>query len=215
MRVAVYARVSTEDQTTANQVNSLSEVGRRQDWEIVEVFIDEGISGAKRRRPGLDRLLKGACRRDFDLVAVWSIDRLGRSLPDLLGLLGELQAKGVGLYLHQQGLDTTTPAGRTMFSVLGIFAEFERAMLVERVKAGLARARAAGTRLGRPRLREEIIDRIRQELMAGRGIHSTAKRVGVGVGSVQRVKAELRASLTNQVIAAHQVEAPSVVGASQ
>jgi DNA invertase Pin-like site-specific DNA recombinase len=215
MRVGVYARVSTEDQTPANQIDMLREVGRRQDWEIVDVFVDEGISGAKRHRPGLDRLLKGVYRRDFELVATWSIDRLSRSLSDLLALLGELHAKGVGLYIHQQGLDTTTPAGRTMFQVMGVFAEFERAMLIDRVKAGLARARASGRRLGRPKLPEGVVARIRQELMAGRGIHSTAKRLGVGVGSVQRVKAELRAGLPNQVIAAHQGEAPSVLGAPQ
>jgi DNA invertase Pin-like site-specific DNA recombinase len=214
MRVAVYARVSTDDQSPINQIDALTEVGRRLRWEVVEVFVDQGISGTKARRPGLDRLLKGVHRRDFDMVATWSIDRLSRSLPDLLALLGELHAKGVGLYVHQQGLDTTTPAGRTMFQVMGVFAEFERAMLIDRVKAGLARARASGKRLGRPRLPEEVIDRIRQELMAGRGIHSTAKRLGVGVGTVQRVRGDLRASLPNRVIAAHQVEAPlTIVGA--
>jgi DNA invertase Pin-like site-specific DNA recombinase len=211
MRTAVYARVSTGDQSPINQIDALTEVGGRLRWEIAEVFVDQGISGAKARRPGLDRLLKGVNRRDFDLVATWSIDRLSRSLPDLLALLGELHAKGVGLYVHQQGLDTTTPAGRTLFQVMGVFAEFERAMLIDRVKAGLARARASGTRLGRPKLPEDVVARIRQELMAGCGIHSTAKRLKVGVGSVQRVKAALRASLPNQVIAAHQVEAPSTV----
>jgi DNA invertase Pin-like site-specific DNA recombinase len=216
MRVAVYARVSTDDQSPMNQVDALTEVGRRLKWEIVEVFVDQGISGTKARRPGLDRLLKGVHRKDFDLVATWSIDRLSRSLPDLLALLGELHAKGVGLYVHQQGVDTTTPAGRTMFQMMGVFAEFERAMLVDRVKAGLARAKAAGRRLGRPRLPDETINRIRVELEAGRGIHSTAKRLKVGVGSVQRVKAALRASLPDPAIAAHQAEAPlTIVGAPQ
>jgi DNA invertase Pin-like site-specific DNA recombinase len=215
MKVAIYARVSTEEQSSANQIGALSEVGGRLNWQIVGTFIDQGISGAKARRPGLDRLLTGVHRRDFDLVATWSIDRLSRSLPDLLALLGELHAKGVGLYVHQQGLDTTTPAGRTMFQVMGVFAEFERAMLIDRVKAGLARARASGKRLGRPRLPDEVVDRIRAELEAGRGIHSTAKRLGVGAGTVQRVRAELRASLPNQVIAADQVATPSMVGAPQ
>jgi DNA invertase Pin-like site-specific DNA recombinase len=195
MKVAIYARVSTEDQSPANQIDALSEVGRRLNWNIVEVFLDHGISGAKGRRPALDRMLKGVARREFGLVAAWSVDRLGRSLPDLLSLLGELHARGIGLYLHQQGLDTTTPAGRTMYQVMAVFAEFERAMLVDRVKAGLARARASGKHLGRPRLPEEVVTRIRHELEGGRGIHSTAKRLGVGVGSVQRVKAELRTSL--------------------
>jgi DNA invertase Pin-like site-specific DNA recombinase len=205
MKVAVYARVSTEDQSPANQIDALSEVGRRLNWDIVEVFLDHGISGARGRRPALDRMLKGVARREFGLVAAWSVDRLGRSLPDLLSLLGELHARGIGLYLHQQGLDTTTPAGRTMYQVMAVFAEFERAMLVDRVKAGLARARAAGKHLGRPRLPDEVITRIRHELEAGRGIHSTAKRLGVGVGSVQRVRAELR---TNHPVGG------SLVGAS-
>jgi DNA invertase Pin-like site-specific DNA recombinase len=208
MRVAAYARTSSEGQSPENQVEALKEVGQRHGWQIVEVFVDQGISGAKGRRPGLDRLLKGVNRREFELVATWSVDRLGRSLSDLLTLLGEFNAKGVGLYLHQQGLDTATPAGRILFQVAGVFAEFERAILIDRVKAGLARARASGKRLGRPRLPDEVIDCIRQQLMAGRGIHSTAKLLKVGVGSVQRV----RASLPNRVIADHQVAATSMVG---
>lgn len=196
MRTAIYARVSTLDQSPANQIDALNEVGQRLGWQIIEVFVDLGISGAKGRRPALDRLLKGVNRREFDLVAVWSVDRLGRSLSDLLALLAEFNAKGVGLYLHQQGIDTATPAGRILFQVVGVFAEFERAMLVDRVKAGLARARASGKRLGRPRLPDQVIARIRQELEMGRGIHSTAKRLGVGVGTVQRVRAEFPKSPT-------------------
>jgi DNA invertase Pin-like site-specific DNA recombinase len=216
MKVGIYARTSSEGQSPENQIDALKEVGCRLSWEVVDVFIDQGVSGAKGRRPGLTRLLKAVNRREFDLVAVWSVDRLGRSLSDLLTLLGEFNAKGVGLYLHQQGLDTATPAGRILFQVAGVFAEFERAILIDRVKAGLARARAAGKRLGRPRLPEEVIDRIRRELEAGGGIHSTAKRLGVGAGTVQRVRGELRASLPDQVIAAHQVEAPlTIVGASR
>jgi DNA invertase Pin-like site-specific DNA recombinase len=201
MRVALYARVSTIDQIAANQIEALREVGKRLNWDVVQCFVDEGVSGAKGQRPALDRLRKGVARREFDLVAAWSVDRLGRSLPDLLSLLSELNARGVGLYLHQQAIDTTTPAGRTMFSVLAVFSEFERAILVDRVKAGLARARASGKKLGRPRLPNDVIARIRHELESGRGIHSTAKRLGVGVGTVQRVKAELRASLPTHVAA--------------
>jgi DNA invertase Pin-like site-specific DNA recombinase len=154
-------------------------------------------------------MLKSVARREFDLLAVWSVDRLGRSLHDLLTLLGELNARGVGLYLHQRGLDTTTPQGRTLFQVLGIFAEFERSMLVDRVKAGLARARASGKKLGRPRLPDDVIARIRHELEQGRGIHSTARRLGVGVGTVQRVRVELRAGLPAAVIAADRLATSS------
>ena len=148
-RVGVYVRVSTSEQNTKNQRRELKAAAQRQGWEVVKVYEDAGLSGAKGRdqRPGLDALLKAVTRREVDLVAAWSVDRLGRSLTDLLGFLTELHAKGVDLYLHQQGLDTSTPAGRAMFQMLGVFAEFERAMIRERVNAGLARAKAQGKRL--------------------------------------------------------------------
>src|ERR1700727_3520550 len=153
-RVALYLRVSTTGQTTANQRRVLEAVPDRHDWDVVQVFSDNGVSGAKGRkdRPGLDALLKGVARREFDMVAAWSVDRLGRSLQDLIEVLSDLHAKGVDLYLHQQGLDTSTPSGRAMFQMMGVFAEFERAMIRERVMAGLSRAKAGGTQLGRRRL---------------------------------------------------------------
>src|SRR5205085_11163900 len=133
------------------------------------------------QRPGFDRLLKGVARKDFDLIAAWSVCRLGRSLQDLVSFLGEINARGIGLYLHKQGLDTTTPAGRAMFGMLSVFSSFEREMIADRVRAGLARVRAEGKkRLGRPPLPEVTIIRIRDELRAGQGIHKTAKSVGVG-----------------------------------
>ena len=143
-RVALYLRVSTTEQTTKNQLRDLRTTANRQGWTIVRTFEDAGISGAKGRekRPGLDALLKGVARRDFDLVAAWSVDRLGRSLQDLVSILGELKAKDCDLYLHQQGLDTSTPAGRAMYQVLGVFAEFERAIIGQRIRDGQARARA-------------------------------------------------------------------------
>jgi DNA invertase Pin-like site-specific DNA recombinase len=197
LKVALYARVSTGSQSPENQIAELKEVGERLGWQIVEVFVDHGISGAKGRdqRPAFDRLLKGISRKDFSLVATWSVCRLGRSLQDLVGFLSELHARGVGLFLLKQGLDTSSPAGRAMFGMLGIFAEFERAMIQDRIRAGLARVRAEGkTRLGRPPLPEATLARIREELLAGHGIHKTAAVVGVGIGSVQRVRAELRAA---------------------
>jgi DNA invertase Pin-like site-specific DNA recombinase len=123
---------------------------------VVRVFEDAGISGAKDRneRPALDAMLKAVARREVDMVAAWSVDRLGRSLIDLLVLLRELHAKGVDLFLHQQGLDTSSPSGRAMFQMMGVFAEFERAMIRERVLAGLARAKEQGTRLGRRRIED-------------------------------------------------------------
>jgi DNA invertase Pin-like site-specific DNA recombinase len=123
----------------------------RSGWEIVKVYEDAGISGSKGRdkRPALDAMLKAVNAKEFDMVAAWSVDRLGRSLQDLVGLLEILRDKGVDLFLHQQGLDTSTSSGRAMYQMLGVFAEFERAIICERVNAGLARARERGTKLGR------------------------------------------------------------------
>jgi DNA invertase Pin-like site-specific DNA recombinase len=193
-RVALYTRVSTDQQTTDNQERELREVAGRSGWQIVAVFSDAGISGAKGRdeRPGLDRLMKGIARKEFDLVTAWSVDRLGRSLQNLVAFLAELHSKGVDLYLHQQGIDTTTPAGKAMYQMMGVFAEFERAMIRERVNAGLRRAVAQGKKLGRPQVSPKIAGAIRAELKEGRwGIRKIAAGLGVGVGTVRRIKAEL------------------------
>src|SRR6516165_9562890 len=125
-RVAIYARVSTGAQTVANQLRELREIADRHGWSVAAEFTDPGVSGAKGReqRPGLYKLLRAVARREVDLVAAWSVDRLGRSLQDLLGCLGELHSKNVDLYLHQQGLDTSTPAGKALFQMMGVFAEF-------------------------------------------------------------------------------------------
>ena len=128
-RVAIYLRVSTSDQSVLNQRRELIEAGARHGWQVVAEYSDEGVSGAKGRdkRPGFDRLCKAITRREVDLVAAWSVDRLGRSLQHLVTFLAELHGAGVDLYLHRQGLDTSTPAGRALFGMMGIFAEFERA----------------------------------------------------------------------------------------
>ncbi len=195
-RVALYVRVSTDGQTVANQLRELRTAARRHGWHVVETFDDNGISGAKGRdeRPAMHRLMQGIARRDFDMVAAWSVDRLGRSLQDLIGFLSELHAKGTDLYLHRQGLDTSTPAGRAMFQMLGVFAEFERAMIQERVRAGLARAKSEGTRsgkpIGRPKVSSDTVAAIRAALADGKGIIKVAREIGVGVGTVQKVKAE-------------------------
>jgi DNA invertase Pin-like site-specific DNA recombinase len=195
-RVALYLRVSTADQTTANQRRELEAVAKRHGWAVVRVFEDAGISGAKGRdeRPALDALLKAVARREVDMVAAWSVDRLGRSLTDLLDLLRELHAKGVDLFLHQQGLDTSTPGGRAMFQMMGVFAEFERAMIRERVMAGLARAKAQGTSLGRRRLEASDTVKakaIRAALAEKKGIRRIARELQTGVGTVLRIKAGL------------------------
>jgi DNA invertase Pin-like site-specific DNA recombinase len=188
-RVALYVRVSTDGQTTENQRRELEAVAERHGWDIVQLFADEGISGAKGReqRPAFDALCKGIARRDFDMVAAWSVDRLGRSLQDLVAFLGEMNGKRVDLYLHQQGLDTSTPAGRAMFQMLGVFAEFERAMIRERVMSGLARAKAQGKRLGRPKLPPMVVRKVIAAKGKGLSVRQIAAKVGVGVGTVQRI----------------------------
>jgi DNA invertase Pin-like site-specific DNA recombinase len=192
-RVALYLRVSTSDQTVENQRRELRAIAERHGWEVAAEFADEGISGTKGRdrRPGYDLLCKAIARREFDQVAAWSVDRLGRSLQDLVAFLGEVHAKSVDLYLHQQGLDTGTPAGKAMFQMMGVFAEFERAMIIERVKAGLSRARAQGKRLGRPTISAAKERAIRSALAeGGKGILKIAAECGVGSGTVQRIKAK-------------------------
>src|SRR5246127_757563 len=149
-RVGIYLRVSTNGQTTENQRRELEAVAKRSGWEVVGIYEDAVISGSNGRdkRPGLDRLLKDATARKINMIAAWSVDRLGRSLQDLVGFLTDLQALECDLYLHQQALDTSTPSGRAMFQMCGVFAEFERGMIRERVNAGLARAKERGVRLG-------------------------------------------------------------------
>lgn len=189
-RVAIYARVSTADQTVENQLKGLREVAERHGWQIVREFVDQGVSGAKGRdgRPQFEALHKAIARKEIDLVMVWSVDRLGRSLKDLVAFLGELHEKGVGLFLHQQGIDTTTPAGKALFSMLGVFAEFERSIIVERVRAGMSRAKAQGKHCGRPRISlavEAQILTLRKEQRMG--MRAIARRLSVGNCTVQRV----------------------------
>jgi DNA invertase Pin-like site-specific DNA recombinase len=153
-RAVLYLRVSTQDQTTKNQEVELHAIAERMGVEVTKVYKDHGISGAKSRdeRPAFDAMCNAATRREFNMVMAWSVDRLGRSLQDLIAFLSELHALKVDLYLHTQGINTTTPAGKAMFQMMGVFAEFERAMIRERVNAGLKRARAQGRVGGRPRI---------------------------------------------------------------
>lgn len=194
-RVAIYLRVSTDQQTTDNQRLELEAIGERLGWNVVAILADEGISGAKGRdqRPGYNTLMTMVARREIDLIACWSVDRLGRSLQHLVAFLGEINERGVDLYLHTQGLDTSTPAGRAMFSLLSVFSEFERAILRERIMAGLARSRAQGKRSGRPPLPPITIDKIKRALAAGTSINATARKLKLGVATVHRIKVEMAA----------------------
>jgi len=196
--VALYLRVSTGEQTVENQRRELMSAAERRGWRVVAEFCDEGVSGAKGRdkRSGFDRLHKAIIRHQFDIVAAWSVDRLGRSLQDLVGFLSELHGAGVDLYLDRQGVDTSTPAGKALFQMLGVFAEFERSIIQERITAGIARARVEGTRsgkaFGQPKLSAEREAAVRASLGAGTGIRKTARLVGTGNATVARIAAEMR-----------------------
>src|SRR5262249_5961711 len=189
-RAAVYLRVSTLDQTTANQERELRQVAARSGLEIAKVYKDHGVSGAKGRdkRPQFDALLNDATKRQFDVVMAWSVDRLGRSLQDLCAFLSEIHSLGIDLFLHQQGIDTRTPAGKALFGMMGVFAEFERAMIQERVRAGLARAKDAGKRLGRPPLAKDKQAAIRTALAGGLSVRKTAAKFKVNPSTVQSIK---------------------------
>ena len=195
-RAALYVRVSTDRQTVENQITRLTEIANGRGWQIVQIFSDAGSSGAKVRkdRPGLDEMLKQAQRHRFDVVMAWAIDRLGRSLVDLLGTIQHLEACGVDLYLDQQSIDTTTPAGKLMFQVTGAFAEFERSLIRQRIHAGLKRAVDNGKTLGRPLNNPEALDKARQLLSKGLGINKVARQVGLSNTTVARLKAEGKAS---------------------
>ena len=191
-RVAIYTRVSTDGQTVSNQLRELRAVAKRHGWRVVKESNDKGISGAngREKRPGFDALCTGAVRRDFDLVMAWSVDRLGRSLQHLVSFLSDIHANGVDLYLHQQGIDTTTPTGKAMFQMCGVFAEFERAMIQNRINAGLARAKAQGKVLGRPKVNGDTEKAVLAGIAQGTGKRKLAKQLGIGVSTVKRVLAE-------------------------
>src|SRR5271167_1713855 len=185
-QVALYARVSTlNNQDPEMQLSELREYAGRRGWQIVEEFTDQGVSGSKESRPALNRLMSCACQRKLDAVIVWKIDRFGRSLKHLVNALAEFASLGVAFISVRDNLDLGTPSGRLMFQIIGAMAEFERALIQERVKAGLRHARSKGKRLGRPTI---VVDRSRiASLRAqGRGWKAIAREMKLGVGTVLR-----------------------------
>jgi DNA invertase Pin-like site-specific DNA recombinase len=192
-RVAIYGRVSTIEQTTDNQINFLQEIVSRNGWELVQTYVDEGISGTKGRdkRPEIDRLCKDMVRRKFNRILVWDISRLGRSLQHLVDFLNEVQSVNCQLYIHQSGLDTSTPSGRMMFQMVGVFSEFERSMISERVKLGLNRVRSKGTKLGRPtKIDEQKKVTIWSLIDEGNSLSQVSRLLQISKMSVSRVNRE-------------------------
>lgn len=190
MKAIIYARVSTSQQTVENQLIELRAAAHRMGWHIVEEICDSGISGSKGRnqRPGFDKLFQMVQRKQVDVVMSWSIDRLGRSLQDLVGFMKEVQGACVDLYIHQQAINTATPAGRMVFGIFSALGEYERELIRERINAGLARAKAEGKKLGRPtRVNEAVKTSVRMLNERGLTVRQIAKSLGIGVGTTHKL----------------------------
>lgn len=189
-KVAIYGRVSTLGQTSENQTLILNEITNRNGWDLIDTYIDDGISGSKGRdkRPEFDRMCKDMIRRKFNRILVWDISRLGRSLQHLVEFLNDVQSVDCNLYIHQSGLDTSTPSGRMMFQMVGVFSEFERSMISERVKLGLQRVVTNGGTLGR---RKTVTDNMKSHIMElrkdGLSFSQISTSVGISKMSVSRV----------------------------
>lgn len=189
-RCLIYARVSTKDQSTKNQIIPMQEYARQRGWQVVEVVEDQGISGTTNKRPGLEKLMGMAHRREFDILLVYGLDRFGRSIKDLVSALEELKTRNIDFCSYsQQAMDTTTPAGKMLFSITSAFAEFEAGIIKERVKAGLERARAEGTLLGRRKklIPGPMVQRILSLRKKKTPLLTISKKVGIPYGTLYRI----------------------------
>jgi len=189
-RCAIYSRVSTLDQNLENQQIKLREIAKLKGYESIVEYSDKGISGKHGRdiRTGFDALIKDATSKNFDMILVWSVDRLGRSLQDLISFLNEIHSVGCNLYIHNSQMDTSTPAGKMLFSVMATVSEFERSLISERVKLGMQRAVADGRKLGRPsKLNDGLKHSIRYMKSQNVGIRKISRDLGVGVGTIYKV----------------------------
>ena len=192
VRCAIYGRTSLSNgkQTCENQLRELRQIAERRGYLIVAELVDEGVSGAKGRdqRPQFDTLIKEATRQSYDIILCWSVCRLGRSVQHLVSFLDEIHSVGCDLYIHQSGLDTSTPSGKMMFQMCGVFAEFERGMIRERVKAGQSRAKAQGKHIGRPStIDAALVGSVLSMKAEGVGIKKMASHLQVGVGTIYKV----------------------------
>jgi DNA invertase Pin-like site-specific DNA recombinase len=189
-KAVIYSRVSTNEQTVENQLRVLREVAEKRGLEVVREISDEGISGAKGRneRPGFDELIKGSVKNEWDIILVWDVSRLGRSLKHLVSFLEDIQSAHCDMYIHQSGIDTSTPSGKMMFGMLSVFSEFERSMIRERVIAGQQRAKSEGKHIGRPtNVNDGIINAVYQLRQNNVPISRIAKDLQIGVGTVYKI----------------------------
>ena len=189
-KVCLYSRTSHSDSNPQNQINELKQVANRNGWTIVNEFVDSGISGAKGRdkRPQFDAMLNSAMKKEFDVVMFWAVDRASRNLTHLVQMMNDLDSKNIGMYFHQQAIDTTTPSGKAMIQMAGVFAEFERSMTKERILASHERAKAEGKTIGRPsQINDALVTSIKFMREKGVGIKKIAKQLNVGVGTVYKV----------------------------
>jgi DNA invertase Pin-like site-specific DNA recombinase len=192
--VALYARVSTSDQSCDSQLADLRRYAKQR-FDVIREYIDTGVSGAQRHRPSLDALMADARKKHFDVVLVWKFDRFARSLKHLIDSLEDFAALGIDFVSYTEGVDTTTPSGRLLFHMVGAVAQFERDLIVERVRAGIAHAKAIGKCIGRPRA-EIDADKVVALKAEGKSLRETARILGVPVSRVRRVLASLKSGKT-------------------
>ena len=193
-KAVIYSRVSTNEQTVENQLRVLREVAEKRGLEVVREISDEGISGAKGRdeRQGFDELIKGSVKNEWDIILVWDVSRLGRSLKHLVSFLEDIQSANCDMYIHQSGIDTSTASGKMMFGMLSVFSEFERSMIRERVIAGQQRAKSEGKHIGRPtNVNDGIINAVYQLRQNNVPISRIAKDLQIGVGTVYKILDEV------------------------
>lgn len=187
--VAIYARVSTDRQTVDMQIHELKEYVKRRGWNLYREFIDQGYSGSDTKRPAFQDMMNEAKKRKFDVLLVWKLDRLSRSMKDLVMVLNELGGLGIDFVSYDNNLDTSTPTGKLVFHVIGAVAEFEKDIIKERVKAGLENARRKGKKLGRPGVDDSVIEEAKVLRGQGKSFRKIGQQLGISEGVVrQRLK---------------------------
>jgi DNA invertase Pin-like site-specific DNA recombinase len=186
LRVGLYARVSTHEQVTENQLRDLRQYAADRVWEIHDEYVDHGLSGAKSSRPALDRMMDDARKKRFDLIVVWRFDRFARSVKHLVLALEELRGLGVGFVSYSESIDTSSPLGQAIFTIIAAMAELERNIIIERVHAGLRRARSQGKRIGRPAGLKVDVQSVAHLMESGMSFRDAARELGVSIGTIQR-----------------------------